>query len=503
VNSSHSIGSTSAGVSQGGAVRHAGGELWLFTQDHRRLAWLYAIVVGLTLIVGLVLAVGLGLQPLAGKAAGADAEGYRRLYSMHGLVMVFLVALPALPGVIGNWLLPERLGVAEMAWPKLNLLAFQLLLVGCAFFLVAFFTTPLDTGWDFALPFALKSTSGIAWGLLGIVFVGASCATSAANIVATVITSRAGRCWCDLPFFAWALGAASLVQALVTPVLLVALALLFAQRSGASDVFASQGADVGFDQWFWFWAHPALASILLAAIAVVGDVVGEHGDKPKGTSTVSLLSVAALAVFAFGGFGVHLIGRGVSPACEAAASGLVLASGIPLAALVVEWVLTLARGEARGTTALGYAATSATSLMVGALGGAFLTVLPTSAYLQNTSFPTGVMHFLIVGGALGALLAGVHQLWPKWFGVPAREGWGKFSCFLFFAGVNLAFVPLCVRGYLGQPRRSLEVVGGDERWTWYGVLGVALLVSALVLAIWNLLRTMLDSRAALARKEGG
>ncbi|MBI5433415.1 MAG: cbb3-type cytochrome c oxidase subunit I [Planctomycetes bacterium] len=499
MNSSHSIGSTNPGAA---AKPSVGGELWLFTQDHRRLAWMYAIVIGLSLVVGTVLAVGLGLQPLTGRGTAADAESYRRLYSMHGLVMVFLVALPALPGIVGNWLLPERLGVDEMAWPRMNLLAFQLLLVGCVFFLVAFFATPLDTGWDFALPYALKSNSSVAWGMLGIVFVGASFATSGANIVATVITSRGnGRCWSDLPFFAWAMGAAGLIQAIVTPVLLTALALLFAQREGASDVFASSGADVRFDQWFWFWAHPALASMLLAAIAVIGDVVGEHGDRPRGASRASVLSVMAITVFAFAGWGIHVLGRTDSAACDTAFSALVLASGVPLIILIVDWVTTLERGEARATTALGYAATSVVALTVGGMAGVFLAVPGTGAHLQNTSFSTGVLHFLVVGGVLGALLSGVHQLWPRWLGVAAREGWGKFGCFLFFVGVNLAFVPLCVRGYLGQPRRTLEVVAADERLGWYAVLGAVLIIGALTLAAWNLVATLLDSRATLAKKE--
>lgn len=499
MSTSHSIGTHPTA----GAKPRGGRELAFFSQDHRRLAWAYAIVIGLALIVGIVLAVGLALQPLAGRDAATDATNYRQLYTMHGLVMVFLVALPALPGIVGNWLLPEKLGVDEMAWPRLNLLALQMLVIGGACFLVAFFATPLDTGWSFGLPFALESTSSVAWGLLGIVFVGASLATQGANIVATVVTSRVqGRCWSDLPFFGWALGAAGLVQALVTPVLLVALALLFAQRSGASDVFSAGGADVAFDQWFWFWAHPAFGSMVLASLAVIGEVVGEHGDRPKGASAASVLSIAALTVFSFGGWGIHVLGRGDGQAFDVASSGLVLVSGVPLVVLIVDWVMTLARGEARGTTALGYAATSTTAFVLGALAGAFCVVLPTGAYLADTSFPTGAMHFLVVGGVLGALFAGVHHLWPRWFGVPVREGWGKFACFLYFVGMVLAFVPLCVRGYLGQPRRTLDVVVADERWSWYAIAGAIVLFGGVTFALWNLLRTMLDSRAALARTEG-
>ncbi len=496
------ISSDAGAIPANAARREPGSELWLFTQNHRRLAWMYAIVIGLTLIVGTVLAIGLGLQPIAGRGAGADAESYRRLYSMHGLVMVFLVALPAIPGILGNWLLPERLGVSEMAWPRLNLLAFHLLLIGCLFFLVAFFATPLDSGWNFAIPFALKSQTSIAWGMLGIVFVASSFATSGANVVATVIASRsAQKTWVSLPFFAWALAAAGLVQALVTPLLLATLAMLFAQRSGASDVFATAGADVQFDRWFWCWAHPALTAMLLGAVAVIGDVFSEQEGERKPASLASVLSVIAIALLAFAGFGAHLLGRGHAAAVDTAFSALVLAAGVPFAVLVVEWATTFSMGSARVTTALGYAIAAVVALVAGGMAGAFLVAGPTGTQLENTSFVPAQLHFLVVGGTLGALLAGLHQVWPRWFGVPVREGWGLFACFLFHVGVYLAFVPLCVQGYLGQPRRSIEVVTGNQQLSWLGAAGAALIVAALALCAWNLLVTVLDSRAELARSE--
>ncbi len=339
-------------------------------------------------------------------------------------------------------------------------------------------------------------------GMLGIVFVASSYAISGANVVATVISSRnADKDWSTLPFFAWALAAAGILQALVTPVLLATLAMLFAQRSGASDVFASAGADVQFDRWFWCWAHPALTAMLLGAVAVIGDVFGEQDEERKPASLASVLSVIAIALFSFAGFGVHLLGRSHGAAGDTAFSALVLASGVPFAVLVVEWATTFSMGSARVTTSLGYAIAAVVAIVAGGMAGAFLVAGPTGTHLENTSFVPAQLHFLVVGGLLGALLAGVHQLWPRWFGVPVREGWGLFACFLFHAGVYLAFVPLCVQGYLGQPRRSIEIVTGNQQLGWLGASGVALIVAALCLCAWNLLVTVLDSRATLSASE--
>lgn len=475
------------------------GELWLFTTDPRRLALGYTIAIGLWLVVGGVLAARLGLQPIA---QGADAATYRQLVTMHGLVAMFLVALPAIPGIVGNSLFCARLGVEQTVWPRVQLLAFQLYLLGGACLLVALLARPLDSGWDFALPRSLAMESDVAWGLLGILSCGASFAASGANLVATLIASRSGgRAWSDVPFFAWAMAAAGLVQALVTPILFIALAFLFAQRSGASDVLSGAGADVRFDQWFWLWAHPAIGSSVLASIAIVGDVVEEHGARAARASDAALLALAALTVLVFAGFGVHLLGRSGSTARELAASGVVLACGVPIAVLVVEWITTLARGEARATTALVYAASSATTLVLGALAGACAAVLPTGAHLANTSFGSGVLHLLIVGCGLGALLAALHQLWPTWFVAKPREAWGRGAAILFFAGVVLAFVPLCVRGYFGQPANSTAQVATHGSWALWAVIGSAALIAALALAGWNLLRAALDSRAAENRKE--
>lgn len=475
------------------------GELWLFSTDSRRLALGYTIGIGLWLVVGGVLAARLGLQPIA---EGADAATYRQLVTMHGLVMMFLVALPAIPGILGNSLFCTRLGVAQMVWPRAQLLAFHLYLLGGASLLVALLAQPLDTGWDFALPRSLASHSSVGWGLMGMLLCGASFATSGANMVATLIASRrGGRAWSDLPFFAWALAAAGLVQALVTPILFIALAFLFAQRAGASDVLSGPAADVRFDQWFWLWAHPAVGSSVLASIAVVGDVVEDHGARPARTSDVALLALAALTVLVFAGFGVHLLGRSGSTACELAASAEVLACGVPIAVLVVEWITILARGEARVTTALVYAASSATTLVLAALAGACYAVMPTGAHLANTSFASGVLHLLVVGCGLGALLAGLHQIWPTWFGTQVREGSGRASALLFLAGAVLAFSPLCVRGYLGQPAGSTAQVATHASWALCAVIGSAALIAALALAAWNLLRAALDARGAHQCKE--
>lgn len=483
------------------------GELWLFTLDHRRLALMHAIVIGLALVAGVFLAAGLSIQPVAGRGAGVDAESFRHVYSMHGLALTFLVALPAIPTVIGNWLLPERVGVESMAWPRLNLLSFHLLATSALLFVVAFLAAPVDTGWSFDAPFSVTSSSNVAWSALAIVCAALSFACGGANTLATLIASRfgggGGRAWSQLPLSAWAFGASALVQTLAAPVLVIAMTLLLAQRAGASDWLGatSAAADVTFASWFWAWGHAALSAMALAIVGIISEVVEAHsGGADRAPGRAAIVSVISLAVCSFAGSGVHALGRGASgpSAASVADSALVLLAGTPLGVLVALWVAALARRTRPASAALAYALSALVCLVTGALAGVFLAMLPTGVYLQNTTFATGQLHFVALGGTLCAFLAGVHHLWPRWFGVAARESWGFGSCLLVFAGLNLAFLPQLVLGYLGEPRRSASLLTGPAWLAIVSAIGAALVLCGLLFAGWNLLASVAQKRAASA-----
>lgn len=504
MNQHHELGSAAIGGLPAAATRaDASGESWLLTHDHRRLALMYAIAIGLSVVVGSFLSVGLSLQPLAAHVAGTNALDDRRLYSMHGLVMVFLVALPAIPTVLGNWLLPDLVGVERMAWPRLNLLAFHLLLTGCALFLVAFLAAPIDVGWSFDVPFSVTSNASLSWGLLGILAIGVSYACTGANVLATLVTSRKGaRGWHELPTFAWTLGLASFVLVLAVTALAGVVVILLAQRAGATDLLGSSNpaGDVRFSGWFWSFAHPAFTAALVCAIGAVSEIIAAHTSTSNVARRSTVFCLLAITIFSCASFGVHALGREASPESAAVSSALALVSGVPFTVIVIRWWTTLWRGPFRATTASCYALCFIVFLVVGGLGGMFLAVLPTGLYLQNTTFVTAQFHYLIGGGLLTALLAGVHHEWPRWFGVRVREGVGMAACALLFVGVNLAFFPYFVLGYQSVPRRGGDIAGSASHWGWISAAGTALVVAALALAGWNLIATLLREREPPGRE---
>lgn len=478
------------------------GELWLFTLDHKRLAAMHAILIGLALVAGLFLAAGLAMQPIAGRGSGASAETLRRIYSMHGLALTFLVALPAIPTVLGNWLLPERCGVREMAWPRVNLFSFHLLAASLALFVIAFLAAPSDAGWSFDAPFSVTTNAPIAWSAFAAICAVLSFACSGANLLATIAFSRREASAKPLPLFAWALGGSALVQMLAAPVLVALLSILLAQRGGTSDVLAptTVGSDVAFATWFSVWSYAASGAVALAIVAIVSEVVDAHaGEENAPAARAPSAAVIGACVLAFAGAGAQGIGSrtGTSVGISVAGSALALLALTPIAVWCATWVGALARRNQAASSSLGFAIAAIVLLAASALSSLFLASLGSGAYLASTTFAPAQMHFLALG-AVCAFLAGIHHLWARWTGGVLRESWGWMSCLLVLGGVLLVCVPQLVLGYLGQPHRSETLVTGEARWSVLAALGAAATVSGLLLAGWNLLASAMDARSTEA-----
>jgi cytochrome c oxidase subunit 1 len=283
---------------------------------------------------------------------------------------------------------------------------------------------------------------------------------------------------------------------LATPLLFVALALFIAQRAGAADFLgAAPAGDLRFAEWFWLWGHPAFGAALIAVLGVLAEVIQEHTGGRRAATRVEVVCLLAIAVLAAAASGVHVLGAAGPDAVAAGTSALSLAVGVPFGVLLLGWTRELLGAEVRATPALAYAMCCLVLLCVGGMAGVFLSVLPTAAVLRETCFATAQFHYLVAGGTLAALFAGLYHAWPRWFGVEVRAGWGLFGCALFFVGINLCFFPLFVLGYLGQPRRSTQMIEGGANLGALSAFGTALVLVALVITAWNLLSSLLQERS--------
>lgn len=498
MNAQRELGAASATVV--GTRAAVGAESWLFTLDAARLARANAAAIGLALVAGVVLAAGIGLAPLT--AGHVDAAMQRQLYSMHGVVMVFLVLLPAIPAVLGNAWLPAAVGVERMAWPRVNLFAFHLQLAAAVVLAAAALLAPLDVGWSLDVPFATLQGARVAAGVLAIVAACLASACGSANVIATIARSRAGeRSWHELPCFAWALGLGALVQVVAAPVLAVLACLLLAQRAGASDLFGAhaRAADVAFASWFWAWAQAAFTAVLLATLGALTELVERSCGARVACERNVVRALVLLTVLAGAGSGAHLFGRSGDAEHGMGASALALLGVLPVAVLAATWWKRLRAARARASTALFFALAGCVLACAGTMAGLVLAVAPTGAYLANTTFETARMHLLACGTAC-AFVGGLYELWPAWFAAPESRTRGRAAAVFVLGGALLAFAPQFVLGYLGQPQRDATVVAGGAAWSAWSVAGAVFTAAALLLAGWDLLALALAGHAEETRE---
>lgn len=483
----------SSGANAGRAAITSHADSWFVTTDPRRLSILFAIVIGLALVAGAFLAVGLVARPLGGPGALAR-EDLQSLYTMHGLVLVFLVATPVIPGVFGHAFLPRRFGFDSMVLPRVGLLAFHLLVTAVVLFAVAAVVAPGRAGWTFDVPFAIEQGSGLWLAGLGVLFSCASTVCAGACVVATVVVGGHARRETGTSVFAWAIAIASGLAVVAALTLSAVVAMLLAERAGMSSVFAAgAAADERFASWFWLAAHAALGAIVVGALGLVTEVVEGARGEPRSADTVSVACLVALALLSFVGFGIHVPGRDVSPFGAVVASALAIASGVPVAVFLARGWSRLADGTVPLTPALCWVIAFAVCLCAGGIAAAALAILPTATYLDHTTYATGVFHLLFAGALLSAVFAGVYHAWRDWSGSEARAGWARFACFLFVVGALATFGSQLAAGWIGASTRGGANLASASSWSLVSALGGVVLGVGLVLTGWNLLQSWIAS----------
>ena len=436
---------------------HYGVRSWLLTTDHKRIALLYLVSITLMFFVGGAAIAAVRLQLLTPHNDLVDADTYNKLFTMHGILMVFFFLLPAVPSVLGNFCLPMMLGAKDLAFPRLNLLSWYLYLLGAAVTLWAILIGGVDTGWTFYTPYSTaKSNTNVIPAALGILIAGLSSILTGLNFIVTTHRMRApGQTWFRLPLFVWSLYATSIIMLLATPVLAITLALLAVERSLGIGIFdpALGGDPLLFQHLFWFYSHPAVYIMILPGMGVVSEIVACFSRKNiYGYRFVAFASVA-IAVLGFLVWGHHMFVAGQSVYAAMIFSLLSFLVAIPSAIKVFNWTATLYQGSISFETPMLYAFGFIGLFTVGGLTGIMLATLAVNQHVHDTYFVVAHFHFIMVGGMVMAYLGGVHFWWPKITGRLYPEGWGRLSALLIFVGFILTFLPQFVVGYLGMPRR--------------------------------------------------
>ena len=430
---------------------------WLLTKDHKRIGLLYLATITLFFFLGGAFATLIRIELLTPQGNLVSSETYNKLFTMHGVAMIFFFLIPAIPATLGNFFLPMMIGARDLAFPRINLLSWYLLVIGGLFSLFAMLAGGVDTGWTFYTPYSTTySNTWVIATALGIFISGFSSILTGLNFIVTVHTMRApGMTWFRLPLFVWSNYATAMIQVLGTPVVAVTIVLLFCERFFHIGIFdpALGGDPVLFQHLFWFYSHPAVYIMVLPAMGVVSELVSVYSRKqPFGYGFIAFSSVA-IAVLGFLVWGHHLFVSTQSVYAGMIFSFLSYFVAIPSAIKVFNWTATLYKGSISYATPMLYAFGFIGLFTIGGLTGLFVAALGIDVHVTDTYFVVAHFHYIMVGGTIMAYLGGLHYWWPKMTGRMYPEGWARLSALIIFLGFNLTFFPQFILGYLGMPRR--------------------------------------------------
>jgi cytochrome c oxidase subunit 1 len=430
---------------------------WLLTKDHKRIALLYLLSVTVFFFVGGAAAVLFRLELLTPQSDLFQPETYNKLFTIHGLVMIFFFLIPAIPAVLGNFLVPIMIGARDLAFPRLNLASWYLFMIGGLIAVAAVVAGGVDTGWTFYTPYSSTySNTYVALTLVGAFITGFSSILTGLNFIVTVHKMRApGLTWFRLPLFIWALYATSVVILLGTPVLAISLVLVFLERVFRFGIFdpALGGDPVLFQHLFWFYSHPAVYIMILPAMGVISELVTCFSRKHIFGYSFIAASSLAIAVLGFFVWGHHMFVSSQSVYAGLIFSVLSMLVAIPSAIKVFNWTATLYKGSIVYRTPLFYTLGFIGLFTIGGLTGIFLASVALDVHVHDTYFIVAHFHYIMVGGTIMAYLGGLHFWWPKITGRLYPEGWARLAALIIFVGFNLTFFPQFILGYLGMPRR--------------------------------------------------
>jgi cytochrome c oxidase subunit I len=458
---------------------------WLLTQDHKRIAILYLLTTVFFFMIGGFAAALIRLELLTPAGDLVTADTYNKLFSIHGIIMVFFFLVPIAPAVFGNFLIPLMIGARDVALPKINLLSWYLFVIGGCFELYMMIVGGVDTGWTFTTPLSTHYVNTHVIGAaMGIFIAGFSSILTGLNFIVTIHKMRApGMTWFRLPLFIWSFYATAIIFILATPVIAMAMVLIVLERVAGIGIFdPTKGGDpLLFQHLFWFYSHPAVYVMILPGMGIISEVISCFCRKRVFGYTAVAFSSVSIAVFSFFVWAHHMFIMGISTYSSLVFSFMSMLVAIPSAIKVFNWSATMYKGSIHFDTPMLYVLGFLGLFTIGGLTGVFLATLGLDIHLTETYFIVAHFHYVMVGGMVSAIMAGIHFWWPKITGRMYPDTLGRLAAVILFIGFNLTFFPQFILGTLGMPRRY---------WAYppeFQVLNVLSSAGATILAIGYLL----------------
>jgi cytochrome c oxidase subunit 1 len=470
--------------------KHTGIWGWLLSTDHKRIGLLYLISLSIFLVVGVTFGFLMRLELLTPGRTIMDPQTYNSIFTLHGVIMIFLFVVPGLPAVFGNFFLPILIGARDVAFPRLNLLSWYLYAIGGILAIISILLPggPADTGWTFYIPYSIRTNTNVIPALFAAFILGFSSILTGLNFVTTVHRMRApGMDWFKMPLSVWSLYATAWVQILATPIIGITLLLVGIERIFGVGLFdpALGGDPVLYQHLFWIYSHPAVYIMILPAMGVVSEIIPVFAHRTIFGYRFIAMSSIAIALFGSLVWAHHMFTAGMSDTGQLIFSLLTMIVAIPSAIKVFNWVATLYKGSIDLQPPMLYVLAFIFQFSIGGLTGVMQGVLSVDIQVHDTSFIVAHFHYVMFGGTGFGFFAALHYWFPKMFGKMYNIKLAKRVFWAMFIGFNTLYFPMFIMGWLGMPRRYYDYLPEYQIYHVISTIGSWILVPALFLMFGN------------------
>ena len=481
---------------------------WILSTDHKRIGILYLVSMLTLFLVGVAIGVLMRLEQLTIGPTIMEPQAYNAMFTLHGVIMIFLFVIPGLPASMGNFFLPILIGAKDVSFPRLNLLSWYFFISGAVLAVLSLFTGggPPDTGWTFYAPYSLRTGTNVSLAVFAAFVLGFSSMLTGINFVTTIHRLRApGMTWHRMPLFPWSLYATGWVQILATPIVAITLLLVIAERAFGVGVFdpAKGGDPLLYQHLFWMYSHPAVYIMILPAMGVVSEIIPTFAHRTIfGYRAIAYSSIAIAALGSLV-WAHHMFTSGMSEFANMIFSLLTFLVAIPSAIKVFNWVATLYKGSIDLQPPMLYTLTFIFLFSIGGLTGVMQGALAVNVHLHDTYFIVGHFHYVMFGGTGIAFFAALLYWFPKMFGKTYNKRAAIVAWFPLFLGFNMLYFTMLVLGFEGMPRRYYDHLPQFHTGHVVATVGSWFLVAGILILLGNFVVALFKGARAEANPWGG